>query len=245
MSAENNIAIPVVAFEGPHRVGKETNIQKLQEYFTNKGVPCKVLRGDGSRTGQNNNEGDPYSIFWQRLNSDLHKPETPKDLWNYSSYILAKEFLICKRVYFPREIHKQQKNFGVIILDRSILSRTLIPREILDQVCWKDQIPNILYKKPAVWKGKEICIDDVAPDLILNLVAPIEVLLSRLDKSDPKYTFRKGNLLKRYDWYIDSVNYIPDHLKCRVVTIDTNRNTNEVFEEIVSVIDQKIDLNEK
>lgn len=245
MSVENNgFNIRSIAFEGPHRVGKGYNINLLSEYLADKKIPSIILKGDGSRPGSGSSEGDPLSKYWQNISFELHRPNVDTTLWEKAAYILSKEYLIWKNIYFPRKIEKAGAKCGVVILDRSILSRTLIPREKVDRHLWSEKIPSDLYKKPKDWKGREINIDDVAPNLILSLYAPLETLVSRLDKDDPKYEFRKRNLINRYEWYIDAVNYIPERLKSHVVSINTDRNPNLVFEDIKSVLEERIKFND-
>ena len=243
MSAENNgFNIQSIAFEGPHRAGKGCNINLLSEYLANKNIPSIILKGDGSRPGVGSSEGDPFSKFWQSVSLELHKPDADTELWEKAAYILSKEYLIWKEIYFPRKIKQLGVESGVIILDRSILSRTLIPREKIDPHLWNEEIPNSLYKKPESWKGQEIEIVDVTPNLIFSLYAPLETLISRLDKDDAKYEFRKRNLIRRYEWYIDAINYIPESLKSRVVSVNTNRDLNLVFEDIKSVLKERMGI---
>ena len=243
MSAENNgFNIQSVAFEGPHRAGKGCNINLLSEYLANKNIPSVTLKGDGSRPGVGDSEGDPFSKYWQDASSELHKPNVDAELWEKAAYILSKEYLIWKGIYFPRKIKQLGVESGVIILDRSILSRTLIPREKISRHLWNEEVPNNLYRKPENWKGQEIKIDNVTPDLIFSLYAPLETLIARLDKDDPKYEFRKRNLINRYEWYIDAVNYIPESLKSHVVSVNTNRDPNLVFEDIKSVLKERMGI---
>jgi thymidylate kinase len=237
-----NKPVSVVSFEGPHRVGKGQNIKLLSQYLSEKNIPHVVLKGDGSRSGEGQIEGDPESLYWQKLSSELRNSEVPKEMWNYAAYLLSREFLVWKNVYMPRKLNFSNSHRGLIILDRSILSRTLIPRELTEPSKWSEEIPNTLYKKPDNWKGKQIDLESVTPDLVFSLHAPLNVLLERLDKDDPKYEFRKRNLIDRYNWYIDSVNYIPKELETIIVSVDTNRQPDKVFSNIKKVLLDRLEL---
>ena len=244
MSTENsqNYNISTIAFEGAHRAGKGTNIQFLCNHLEERGIPHITLRGDGSRLGIGRDMGDPYSPYWQKLSTELHEKDVPKEKWNFAAYLLAREFIIQKNVYMPRLLENSHKDKGVVVLDRSVLSRTLIPREMVDPCLWDSEIKKMLYSKPGTWKGKEIKVEDVTPDIIFDLVAPLEVLLSRLDKNDPKYEFRKRNLTERYDWYINTEKYLPEEIRSKVVKINTDRSPTEIFCEIASIICEKLKI---
>jgi thymidylate kinase len=236
------VQISTVAFEGPHRVGKGLNITKLSTYLTHKGTPHVVLRGDGTRPGLGESIGDPPSEYWVKTGQLLRNPDTPKEMWNYASYVLSKELLIWKNVYLPRLIIESSTNKGLIILDRSILSRTMIPRELIEPSEWEREVPLSLYKKPANWKGKPISIDAVAPDTVISLVAPLNTLIGRLEKDNSKFEFRKRLLTSRYDWYLNAADYIPQHLKPRVKEFNTDLPPDEVFEKILTNLQQTINI---
>lgn len=218
--------VTVIGFEGPHRVGKGEQIERLGRHLDSRGVMNLTLRGDGSRTGEGISYTDTKSDWWIDINKRLRTPERKLEDWNVTSNRLARELVVWRDRLMPNLLDRIGRYEGVLLVDRSLLSRTLIPRE------------QGLDPKEALYvplgKGRVIIPDDVCPDIIFDLTAPKETLMARLDPSDPKYDFRKRLIEQRYDWYVDAKNHIPEHLQSRVITVDSSRPIEEVSYDIIT-----------
>ena len=97
-----------------------------------------------------------------------------------------------------------------------------------------EDIPNNLYPKDS-----RVDINRICPDLIFNIIVDKETLLARLDKSDPKYEFRKNLILEKYDWYLDAHRYIPNDLQDRIIQIDGSSDPATINNLIIEIINNK------
>lgn len=159
----------------------------------------------------------------------LRSVESTADDWMESSRRLAREFIVFRDRVFPNWAIKNGKSEIIILVDRSVLSQlAIIPNR-------KGEMKEI-YKNPQAVRGKMPNIEDVMPDLIFNLTAPPEVLLSRLDSHDPKYEFRKKNILEKTEMYNHLHENIPNDLKSKIILIDATETEDKVFEQIIKVI---------
>ncbi len=226
-----SVTILSIGFEGPNRVGKGTQCVLLQRWLRERDVPSLIIRGDGSRTGTGDSLGNPPSEWWQEVNTWLHTSRASYEDWDLTSYRLARELVVWRERALPRWVKVSGEKLGVLLVDRSLLSRTMIPRAAQRQ----DVSQNLYPVRPGRC-GRKVLPDLVCPDLIFNLTAPKEVLLSRLDVSDPKYEFRKRLIVETYTWFEDAIDYIPSHLKARVVNVSTARDKEEVFACILAIL---------
>lgn len=196
-------------------------------------MPFLVVRGDGSRPNKGNDPGDPYSKWWEEFLPELKKENGDLRSWNTSSFRLAREVKLFRDMIMPRICKQTGDQLGVLLIDRTILSRTMIPRELKEI-----NNPSDLYPTPD---GRHfMTVEEVCPDLIFNLIADKEVLISRLSEDDKKYDFRKQNIELKSDWYKDAVKFIPEELRSRVIDIDANKTIEEVQNDIQNVIIEKI-----
>lgn len=232
--------ITTIGFEGPNRVGKSTQSELLKTHLESFGIPVVIVRGDGSRSGLGTNEGDPKSKAWQEIDENLRVVGRDLEGWNKSSYRIARELIVWRDRILPKIAKEAGVGDAVLLIDRTLLARTLVPREL--------GAPEILYNedmKPVNpisgrKKGNTITAQDVAPDIIVEFVAPKETLLARLeDGQDEKSQLRRRLLEDRYDWYLDAHNYLPAELASNVVRIEATDNPDSVFQQVLEVLNER------
>lgn len=226
-----SLKIITIGFDGPNRAGKATQSALLQKWLAERGLFSLVIRGAGSRMGQGDLPGDPRSAWWQEVNQWLRTPQASDEAWQITSYRLARELVVWRERTLPKLLKSRGQELGVLLIDRTLLSRTMILRA--------RQIPDIahnLYPEKARVRGKRISAELVCPELILNLIAPAQVLIARLDPHDPKYEFRKRLINETSHWFKDAVDFMPEPLRSRVVEIDASREMAAIFADVVSVV---------
>lgn len=228
-SINAEIDINVIGFDGPNRVGKGTQIERLSHYLDIRNIPVLVVRGTGSRPASGTHIGDPLSPWWFRLSQSL-KTTANLDAWQLAANRLAREFILWRDYYFPQIVMRKKARHGVILVDRTILSLFMILREsgIID---W-----DKLYSEKARSLGRKITGDMVCPDIIINLVAQKEVLISRLDPSDPKHDFRRLLIETKSHWFLDSPPMMPRHVQRKINTISAADSADNVFEHVLEIL---------
>ena len=231
LAYEAEVEIISIGFDGPNRAGKGTQCALLRDWLAERAIPSLIVRGDGSRTGSGERPEDPPSPWWRAANCRLYRLPVNYDEWNLAAYRLARELVVWRDRVLPRLARAQRQCLGVLLVDRSLLSRTMIPRAM-----GAPDVAGALYAERYRTKGRRISPDLVCPDLIVNLTAPRWVLASRLDPGDPKVEFRKRLIDDTCDWFGDAVAYIPRHLRSRVVEVDASEEAEWVFSRIVSLL---------
>lgn len=216
-----NEKVPVIAFEGINRVGKGTQIERMQKELDLIGLKPIVLRGDGTRDGKGEHDGDPYDEGWI-ANAEILRKGGTNYHWNEAALILAQEFIEWRKKL--AELDNQ-----LILLDRSLVSRGSFILQRQPELTGILEIQQ-LYPNPT---ENPIKIEDILPDVIFELVAPKEVVLSRLDQTDPKYEFRKGVISRTYDVFYTTKDRLPASVRGRIITLDSTRPVDEVFDDIV------------
>ncbi len=226
---KDTVKIDVIGFEGPNRVGKGTQIERLRQHLEGRGLPCIVLRGNGSRPATGEHIGDPQSSWWSMANRSL-RTTANLSLWQESSNRLAREFIVWRDFRFPKLLKQGGLERGLILVDRTILSQFMILREtgVTD---W-----GRLYPETARAGRRQITGDLICPDIVLNLVAPKEVLLSRLDRGDPKYDFRRLLIETKYNWYLEAIAMLPGHIQERVSLVKGDEPIEAVFGNILDIL---------
>lgn len=200
----------------------------LQGWLARRGIPALIVRGDGSRPGQGRWPGDPPSSWWQAANPWLHGPKATLHDWNIAAYRLARELVIWRERVLPRCLQERGEGLGVLIVDRSLLSRAVIALAM-----GVHDVTAHLYPKEARLRGNKIAPERVCPDQIFYLNAPKDVLLARLDAGDAKYQFRKWLIEESSDRFDKAADRLPSHLRARVVEIDASRPSPAVFEDVL------------
>lgn len=231
-----SISILSLGFEGPNRVGKGTQCALLQRWLAERGIPSVIIRGDGSRTGTGDSPGNPPSSWWQEVNTWIHTSRARYEDWDLTSYRLARELIVWRERVLPRWVETAGKNLGVLLVDRSLLSRTMIPRAAQVQ-----DVGRNLYPVRAGQHGRIISPGRVCPDLIFNLTVSRDVLLARLDANDPKYEFRKRLISETYTWFDEAIDYIPAELRARVVQVDAAGDKERVFGRILAILQARFE----
>ncbi len=222
-----------LGFEGPNRVGKGTQCALLQAWLTRQGIPSLLVRGDGSRAGKGATPGDPPSRWWQQMDRRLHSAQATYHDWNVAAVRLARELLVWRDRVLPRCVAAQGAPFGVLLVDRSLLSRAMLLRAMQPG----DPSPD-LYPEEAQSRGRWITPEAVCPDLIFALNAPREVLLSRLSPLDPKYAFRRRLIEETSEGFRDVVRFLPEGLQDRVVDVDAAQPIEEIAKTIQEILTQ-------
>lgn len=226
-----SVTIITIGFDGPNRAGKATQAALLQKWLAERGIFSLIIRGAGSRMGRGDQPGDPESAWWQEVNRWLRTPQSSEETWHITSYRLARELVVWRERILPNLIKSRGQELGVLLVDRTLLSRTMILRA--------RQIPDVahnLYPEKARVRGKRISAQLVCPELILNLTAPAQVLMARLDPHDSKYEFRKRLINETSHWFKDAVDFIPEPLRSRVVEIDASQEGRAVFADVVAAM---------
>ncbi|MBX3080678.1 MAG: hypothetical protein KF716_03525 [Anaerolineae bacterium] len=226
-----------IGFDGPNRVGKGMQCDLLQARLTSHGIPSLVVRGDGSRTGLGETTGDPVSAWWQDINRWLRTPAADTETWNRTSYRLARELIVWRDRALPCLVRQRGKSVGVLIVDRSLPSRTMVLR-----AAGVTDVANNLYTLQMPSRGRKIDPFLVCPDMIFLLTAPLHVLLDRLDPADPKYAFRKELILRTRRWFEDAEKYIPAVLRDRIVHLDGSHDATMIFSEVLVMLRARLGI---
>ena len=224
-----------IGFEGSHRSGKETQIELIKEKLEKLQIPFIIVRGAGSRPNEGKYTGDPISEWWTKKLPLLRREGASIEDWKDSSYRLVRELMVFRDRILPHILKESGSNIAFLLVDRSILSETMISRENRNE---NGEIN--LYPDSAKMKGKIITAETVCPDILFNFIADKEILLSRLDKNDPKYEFRKRLIEQKADWYKNAKDYIPEDLRDRIIDIDASKTPQEIHNEIMKFLSEKI-----
>lgn len=229
--------ILTVAFDGMHRAGKGTQIELLKNELQKTGIPCISIRGEGYRSGLNSSQGDPKTDFWVKMSEQLKKGED-LHLWDEASYRLARELVVWRDRILSREVDKTLAPFGALLVDRSFISKSVLKnlqsKSPPEKIFSSDELyPELLHRH------KKISVDMVLPDIIFELIAPKEVLLSRLEPNDPDYDFRKRNIENSYDTYVEAKRNLPQLIKNVIVTIDSSAKPEDVHKKVIEEIDSR------
>ena len=227
--------IITVGFDGPNRVGKGTQCELLQAWLTQRDIPSLIVRGDGSRTGLGTSRGDPVSVWWQTVNLWLRTSAATTDDWNHTSYRLARELIVWRDRVLPCIVRQQGKQLGVLIVDRSLPSRTMVLR-----AAGVSNIADRLYTLNQPSRGRQIDPRLVCPDVIFVFTAPYEVLINRLDQADLKYAFRKQLINDTHSWFADVEHYLPAPLQDRVVHMDGTQDAARIFTEVCATLKTRL-----
>lgn len=220
---------PTIAFEGINRVGKGTQIGKLKLFTKNNNINAVEVRGDGTRDGLGLHSGDPLNEWWQEYSKYLRTSGTIDD-WNYAAYILASDIKIWRE-------NENSKDKQLILLDRSLISRATF---VLDRN--PQQTNNLTMEDLYPFNSNRINLEDILPDVIIELIAPKESILSRLDPQDPKFEFRSKIIEEQYDRFYSAKDYLPKKVQEKIVRVDSSRNIDIVFNEIKEKINPILKL---
>ena len=222
-----------IGFEGQNRVGKGTQISLLTQYLSLHEIPFLVIRGDGSRP-ISGLAGDPFSLWWSEMNKKLRTTAKLSD-WDLASCRLAREMIVWRDRVLPQMIRQAGKEFGCLLIDRSILSRSHVVREA-GSLNVDDFYPRRFLKR------KRITCETMCPDIIFNLTAPKEVLRARLDPNDPKYDFRKLLIETKSDWYAEMLSLLPKQIQDKFIRVDSTQLSDVVANKILTLLCERFPI---
>lgn len=221
---------PIIAFDGNHRTGKGTQIDIINAALRADGYTTTVLRGDGSRPGIGVEESDPLSEYWINFKQYAESVENPFEAWREGSRRLLGE---------AATTMQSLETSHVILFDRSTISRTQMTlKEGLDPTFWN------LYNNLGLEGLTDEDIIHLRPDLLLYLTAEPSVMLDRLDQSDPKYAFRRDNIIKS-NRYFDSAYDICENNTGGLERIDAGLSMSYTADRVRHAIIKNQTLREK
>ena len=223
-------------FEGPNKVGKSYQMLMVGNLLSRNHIPYLKVKGEGTRPLSEVIPNDPTLTWWEER-PQLTSRDRSKPRWEEASYRLGQELVFFRDEILPNMIenHNGNPKFGVLLVDRTLLSRALIPIE--GKV---DNVYESLYPNSARIDGQIISPEDVCPDITFNLHAPKDELLRRLKLSDPRFKFRKELIEKKHDWYLKAVEQMPENLRSRFLPIDASGSKEEVYSSISSILKKSL-----
>lgn len=223
-----------VAFEGMHRVGKGTQIELLKKKLESLGIPTLSIRGEGFRSGKGEADHDPSSDYWQVMSEELRNGGG-FEKWEEASHRLARELIVWRDRILKQKIENEDAPYGVLLVDRSLISKTIL-HKLQQTASSSEPLPDSELYPEKYGKRKKITPEMVLPDLIIEFVAPQDVLLSRLDKSDVDYEFRKNNIINNYELYTSAKESLPTKIRERIITLDASKDVQALLQEVIGAI---------
>jgi thymidylate kinase len=222
-----------VAFDGLNRCGKGTQAALLQSRLREMDVFSVIIRGDGSRDGLGLTPGDPEDLWWQGFKSCLKGSEGTTrwfDKWNEAACRLAHELICWQGITFPQMLKDSGRKSGVLLIDRSIISRIMVMRQAGEY-----NGLNSLYTVGG--EPQDIDWEEVLPTVLFNFHVPQEVLLARLDHDDPKYQFRKGIIEQHFQLHVSVSRELPEEILGRTIPLNGDNELEVIHEEISAVVE--------
>ncbi len=205
----------IISFDGLNRAGKGTQINLLRKHFESKGCLVEVLRGDGSRPGQESSGFyDPVSCFWQQWQKIKEKSLAD---WTSAADVLALEnYVRCVEIASQA---KERDQKGVVLLDRSHLSR------------W------YMLRKEDSTMPFESCLNKhtLHSEIYFVLDVPKEVLLARSSDDRPaKAEFRRRVVVTSYDLWVATLELVPERMP--MYRLDGTKKEGEIHDEVKRIV---------
>lgn len=226
---ENNI---IIGFDGLHRSGKVTQIKLLSNYLDNQGIPNITIRGDGMRPGDGSKFYDVPSKWWRKnFNFFLQKSESlEEELYklNLKYQRLNREAKLVRDYILPKKISKSDSKFGVIIMDRTFVSRYFTMKQYISDISLESAL-NVKNSKND--KKVEIII----PDRTFILEGSKELLLQRLkdsEKNKAKLKFKEKILYDHYDLFNSVVKEV--RKRNDIICLDASQSQEDLHKKVLT-----------
>lgn len=225
--------ISTIGFEGEHRSGKGTQIEKLKDELEEQGVAVLVVKGDGRRPTEDNYPVKLDEEIWKELDANIAGTDSEKLDWDKAAYRLARELVIVRDRVLPQMMKEGNYEAGVLIVDRTVLSRGVVAEGDSEEMYTDEMRAFNSEGKP---KGKEIDVDEVIPDVIFNIKVPTEDLIGRIEEDDLKREQRLKHIHENEGKYDAEFiqKFLPEEYMDRIVEIDGTQSEEEIHSQIVN-----------
>jgi thymidylate kinase len=194
-------------------------INLLSTSLAKRGIRSLILRGDGSRPGFGDCEGDPYSPWWQNFKQYVKECTNEYDAWCVGARRLMGEAA-------SRIAEQKNPQKTVILFDRARISRA--------QMTLKEGLPlsfETMYRNVGHDNYNDSELKNLRPNITIYLHAPATVLLGRLSLQDPKYDFRRENIITSQE----SFDHAFDALRERGETVVSARADQDPVEAMTVI----------
>lgn len=232
-SRSPEFTLATIALDGCCRTGKGEQLNRLYGWFTSRGIPTMRLKGDGTRVGAGEAWHDLGSRYWT-YRHDYHAGiHTPRTEWDVDAMTLSRENRVWKNA-LESMMQISRSRFGLIIYDRSILSRATLAMQRENLAPGEKLTKDQLYPPHLNTPGEPpITYDEVAPDMLFNLTAPQETLQSRISKDDYDRAFRMRAVWEYYDDFMNAKDALPEDTRTEIVDIDGEQELDLLTETIL------------
>lgn len=224
--------IITVAFEGLNRSGKGTQIALAQKHLVESGIPTISLRGDGSREGLGIYETDPLNTWWQEFRDKTKKCTSEHErfqLWNEAADILADEYIHWKECIFPQRLEQANSKVGIILLDRSLISRLMTYVDANGKISLNELYNGESLSSPITWMR-------MCPDTIILLEVGQSELLKRLSPTDPKFCFRMRLISEKFNLFCKIMENLPQEIAEITTILDGEQEIGAVEQNVRQIV---------
>ena len=209
-----------LTFEGEHRSGKGTQIGLHKDANPN----LLIIRGDGSYQG--GLEG-VLSADEIKLREELNGRLYEKNTETVKQHLWAIAARLCVEVVAESKLQDRD-----ILIDRGPLSRAsfllsngLEGKELLDSMYPEYRLDTL----EGVAEVSRVDIESIDFGKIYYLKVPTSVLLGRMSNEDPKYEFRKKNIIEKEGLFEKAIEQMPRSVQSIIEVIDGNQSPEDVF----------------
>lgn len=229
---ETKYKTAIIGFDGLHRAGKEVQISLLEKTLQEKGFLVKIIRGEGTRRGEGKDLSDPFSNWWRQkcpyiFNENNSLVEKFKKV-NLVSQRINREAKLTKDFYLPREMKALRKEKGVLLMDRTFISRWFVMQQIFPRI----NLEDALYSQNP---KNGMRVYPIIPDIIFVLDVPKVDLLNRCYSSDQtnKKDFRIANIKNYYELFEYTLSRLAIYKDYNICIIDGSQSIMKVHNKII------------